>query len=375
MISRSKFALLILPLFIFLEYSAVAFGASATYIYDDLGRLQSVTYDNGTKIHYNVDEIGNRTSMYYEGGTFPVSAGWSAGGSISPASANVISGGSETFLITPDVGYLVKEVRVDGRPVGSPTTYTLANVTAPHIIEADFEKIKFPITVTVDGGIGGTITPTTTEVYYGDSQTFTITPATGYHISYVVADTASVGKVTSYTFSEVKAPHSLRAGFSNTYVISTSVVGNGTITPPSATVTFGGSQTFTITPGPGASIVNVRADTYSLGTISSYTFSNVDSDHTLVAEFTQENGPVQNSRTNVTYPNLQSAYDAANSGDIIKCKAVQFTENFEANQDKSIYIYGGYNSDFTSNPSMTVLVGNPVISSGKVTWINFRISK
>lgn len=36
--------------------------ASVLYVYDDLGRLASVTYDDGTRVSYNYDRSGNRTS-------------------------------------------------------------------------------------------------------------------------------------------------------------------------------------------------------------------------------------------------------------------------------------------------------------------------
>ncbi|MGH9554125.1 MAG: RHS repeat domain-containing protein [Terriglobales bacterium] len=36
---------------------------SVTWGYDDLGRLHTVTYQNGTAISYDYDEVGNRTSL------------------------------------------------------------------------------------------------------------------------------------------------------------------------------------------------------------------------------------------------------------------------------------------------------------------------
>lgn len=36
---------------------------SATYTYDTLGRLKTVTFANGTVITYNYDACGNRTSV------------------------------------------------------------------------------------------------------------------------------------------------------------------------------------------------------------------------------------------------------------------------------------------------------------------------
>jgi YD repeat-containing protein len=36
---------------------------TATYTYDNLGRLKTVTFTNGTQIVYNYDAAGNRTSV------------------------------------------------------------------------------------------------------------------------------------------------------------------------------------------------------------------------------------------------------------------------------------------------------------------------
>ncbi len=48
---------------------------------------------------------------------------------------------------------------------------------------------------------------------YGASQTFTITPNTDYHVADVLVDGVSVGAVTSYTFSNVIANHTISASF------------------------------------------------------------------------------------------------------------------------------------------------------------------
>jgi uncharacterized protein (TIGR02145 family) len=51
------------------------------------------------------------------------------------------------------------------------------------------------------------------NVNHGTTQTFTITPATGYHVSDVLVDGVSAGAVVSYTFSNVTANHSINASF------------------------------------------------------------------------------------------------------------------------------------------------------------------
>jgi len=46
-----------------------------------------------------------------------------------------------------------------------------------------------------------------------DSQSFTITPDTGYHIADVVVDGVFQGAVSSYTFTNIHAAHTITASF------------------------------------------------------------------------------------------------------------------------------------------------------------------
>ena len=62
-------------------------------------------------------------------------------GSISPSGwTSVRHGWDQTFTITPDKGYAVAKVLVDGKSVGSVKSYTFKNVTKDHTIEAIFMK-------------------------------------------------------------------------------------------------------------------------------------------------------------------------------------------------------------------------------------------
>ncbi len=49
-------------------------------------------------------------------------------------------GGDRTFTITPDDGYVISDVRIDGQSVGAVGSYTFENVRTAHTIEADFVK-------------------------------------------------------------------------------------------------------------------------------------------------------------------------------------------------------------------------------------------
>ncbi|HXW68039.1 MAG TPA: S-layer homology domain-containing protein, partial [Dissulfurispiraceae bacterium] len=69
-------------------------------------------------------------------------------------------------------------------------------------------------TITATAGTGGSIAPLgATTVSSGGSQSYAIAPASGYSIATVTVDGAPVGAVSSYTFSNVTANHTISATF------------------------------------------------------------------------------------------------------------------------------------------------------------------
>ncbi|MEO0024096.1 MAG: hypothetical protein RL196_537 [Actinomycetota bacterium] len=220
---------------------------------------------------------------------YSIVASVTAGGSMSPTgTATVASGASQTYTITPNSGFQISSVQVDNASVGTVASYTFSNVTANHTILASFTAIGYSIVASA--GSHGSISPGgSTTVYSGTSQSYTITPVTGYHVADVLVDSNSVGAVTTYTFNNVTASHTISVSFAiNTYNIVASVdYGSGTISPNGTTsVNYGTNQTYTITPATGYRINDVIVDNASVGTPSSHTFSNVTANHTILVSFT-----------------------------------------------------------------------------------------
>ena len=72
---------------------------------------------------------------------YTIEATAGAGGAISPSgSVSVREGGDQTFTITPDKGYAVSNVKIDGKSIGAVKSYTFENVSRTHTIEVIFVK-------------------------------------------------------------------------------------------------------------------------------------------------------------------------------------------------------------------------------------------
>lgn len=78
-------------------------------------------------------------------GRYTIQAVANDGGSLSPEGATVVAlNGAVTYTITPDEGYEIADVLVDGQTVGPVSTYTFTGVNANHTIEARFTQIPAP---------------------------------------------------------------------------------------------------------------------------------------------------------------------------------------------------------------------------------------
>ncbi len=145
--------------------------------------------------------------------TYTITASAGDHGTIDPnGEVEVAHGDDQVFTITPASGYHVADVLVDDISVGARTTYEFPDVTGDHTISASFAIDTFRITATA--GAHGTISPSgAVEIDYGAGQTFTIAPASGYYVADVLVDDASQGPVTTYTFEDVRADHTIEASF------------------------------------------------------------------------------------------------------------------------------------------------------------------
>ena len=239
------------------------------------------------------DDWGNPSPVITGGGGFyiiescKITASCNEGGTITPNGvSNVRKYTNQAYTIKANEGYFIQSVKIDNVDKGKLETYTFERVTTNHTITVTFAPKE--LAISASAGTGGSISPNgTVKVKYGEDKTFTIKPNTGYEIKSVTVDGVNKGKLTSYTFNDVKAAHSISATFvKKTFNITASAGTGGKISPAGNTsVSYGDDKTFTITPNTGYKIESVIVDGVNKGAVGSYTFNDVTKAHTISATF------------------------------------------------------------------------------------------
>jgi hypothetical protein len=246
-----------------------------------------VTLDGQNKYMFPAVDASHVIAATFTIDTNIITASAGANGAINP-NGNVIVGygADQSFTITAAVYYHISDVVIDGISVGPVASYTFTNVISNHSIQAIFEIDD--LTILAVAGPNGTINPSgTVYVGYDGSQTFTFTPAPGYHIADVRVDGNTVGAQNSYTFSHVTKGHTIDVTFTLSQYTITASAGSGGFVNPSGgiAVNQGASQAFTITAGAGYNVAEVSVDGISVGAVGSYTFTDVVADHIIYASF------------------------------------------------------------------------------------------
>ena len=301
-------------------------------------KLWSNGDDMGAPLTYAIINIQENytVTVEFEKITHTITASAVSNGSISPnGEVSVEYGNDKTFAITPNTGYKVKDVLVDGQSVGKVNSYTFESIDNNHTISVSFEKIEFTIVASCTSG--GTISPSgETTAQYGDSKVYTITPNVGYQIASIKLNqqnqtVLTPKQATQFTIENITENKTIEVTFEKIkYTIGVICGENGTITPQTQQVEHGATITFIITPNVNANLVDVLVDGQSQGIIYTYTFENVTSDHTIEATFAEktefkitincdQNGNITpNDITNIEKGTSQTFTLSPNDGFVVK---------------------------------------------------------
>lgn len=195
----------------------------------------------------------------------------------------------------------------------SPAALLESNITLPAAIAFDLTTVSvgpFPTKALVIGNTGnGMLTVNSIAITGIDNSMFTLDLATcGASLPFNLAVGNSCTATVTFTPTSAGTKSAILTVNSNAplkpsaivsltgtanlpIIVNASVdpvspLNSGTIAPVGAVpVAPGGSQTFVLTANPGYSILDVVVDGISRGASASYTFSNVQATHTIVARF------------------------------------------------------------------------------------------
>lgn len=232
----------------------------------------------------------------------------SDGGTVDPeGSETVVKGTEESISITPDPGYVIDEVRIDGNAV--PVCNAIdVRMDADHTVSVSFRPVDskdVAVTIDVDANIEirtiggdvdfGTIVPSgEVKVKPGSSLKITVLLNPGFEIEDFIVNGKSVGKVTEYTIEDIRSPISVSISVVKKvdgYTISASAGAGGRISPSGdVKVEKGKDATFTFTPNSGYSIDSIIVDGKKIDNTNSYTFASVSSNHTISVSFKYNGG-------------------------------------------------------------------------------------
>ena len=108
-------------------------------------------------------------------------------GTITPSKIDVIEGSKVKITFTPNTGYMLDKVLVNGIEKTATGNEIEITVDEEKTVEVSYKKI--PFTITVEEVTGATVNPDgTVTVGYGDNKDFTITANTGYKLVKVLVN-------------------------------------------------------------------------------------------------------------------------------------------------------------------------------------------
>ena len=108
-------------------------------------------------------------------------------GTITPSKIDVIEGSKVKITFTPNTGYMIDKVLVNGIEKTATGNEIEITVDEEKTVEVSYKKI--PFTITVEEVTGATVNPDgTVTVGYGDNKDFTITANTGYKLVKVLVN-------------------------------------------------------------------------------------------------------------------------------------------------------------------------------------------
>ena len=200
---------------------------------------------------------------------------------------NVNYNGNLTVMFTPDSGYILQSLTVDGNAVATANSYTFENITANHTISATFEEYAIQSTPTISSTVyigqklsditftGGNATVAGTFSWTNPDEV--ITSSGHYGVTFTPADSSypTLSGTVAITATQL--------------TVTVNVGENGSASETgTVNVNYGSSLSITFTPDNGYTVGSLTVDENAVTAASSYTFENIMASHTISVAFAEQ---------------------------------------------------------------------------------------
>ena len=214
-------------------------------------------------------------------------------------SSNIEEGEDVKFSIESNEGYAIKDVLVNGKSVGISNTFTLTDIREDKIIQALFEEANEEsiFNLTYETPSNGSISLDKSQVKFGEDATVTFVPESGYRVQDVFVNGASVGRVSTYTLSDIQEDKSIEVIFEKVngtvyYQLTANISLHGNISLAKDSIEAGQGISFSVTANDGYKIQDVLINGKSIGAVKNYTLSDIQEDKSIEAIFEEVTGTI-----------------------------------------------------------------------------------
>lgn len=245
---------------------------------------EEMTLQNNQEFTETIASIADNITIQvdYSLKTYSVSFNDYQNGTVTDAGNQPVEGGAisvkhgsdATFTVTPNEGYHIDSIKVDGAAVALPEdvtsstqsyTHTISNVTGNRSVEVNFAINSYILTFVYnseEGDVknqethisnGGTVV-----VAHGENPTFKVVPKAGFHIKSITFDGKPISlpedvtqttKEYEFPAPEITKDQEVKIVFAiNIYKVTVKTADNGEVTVNQETVEHGSAVTVTINP-------------------------------------------------------------------------------------------------------------------------------
>lgn len=211
------------------------------------------------------------------------------GGKVS-GGGNFTPGNDVAITAEPANGYKFAGWKEDGKIVSKDQKYVIRNVNGTRRLTACFEQSVYQVKLTERPDNAGTLAGQG-NYESGKKVTVKATAQKDYEFTGWMLDGKIISTNPEYTIDKIGRDYSLIATFAKksvkTYEIAASVASDGGIITPEGKlkVNEGNSVTYKIAPKAGYKISAVAVDGVQIGAVDSYTFTNIQGNHSIAVAF------------------------------------------------------------------------------------------